>query len=75
MGEHPNFRAAKPILLRGIETISKDVFKQAASEFIGKRGLKGLNENFLPFLDLINEADKNSFSYEGILRLEKEHLP
>lgn len=53
MEKHPLYKQVKPILLRGIKILGKDLIRQVASNFITEKGIEEFEKNLLPKMDLL----------------------
>lgn len=73
MGEHPFYKNIKPILLRGLEILSKDIIRNLATRYIlTKEGMDEFEKNLIPKLERIPEIDKDTIYFDGIKKIEDE---
>ena len=73
MGEHPFYRNIKPMLLRGIEILSKDLIRNISTKyFLTEHGVKEFEEKLIPKLERLSEIDRNTIYFDGLKKVEEE---
>ena len=73
MGEHPFYRNIKPILLRGIEILGKDLIRNISTKYLlTEQGMKEFEEKLIPKLERLSEIDKNTIYFDGLKKVEDE---
>ena len=73
MGEHQYYYHIKPILLRGLEILSKDIIRNLATRYLlTDTGMKELEEKLIPKLETLPEIDKDTIYFDGIQKIESE---
>ena len=73
MGEHPFYYTIKPILLRELEILAKDIIRNVATRYLlTKEGMDKFEKNLIPKLERLPEIDKNTIYFDGIKKVEDE---
>ena len=73
MGELEVFKEIKPILLRGIGIVGKDILRNLAIRYaMTQKGEEELEKKLLPKMDLLSKVDKDTIYFDGIDKIEKE---
>jgi hypothetical protein len=73
MGEHPIYKDIKPILIRGLEILSKDILRNLATRYVmTAEGFKELEEKLIPKLEKLPDIDKDTIYFDGIKKIEDE---
>jgi KAP family P-loop domain len=73
MGEHAFYKNLKPILLKGLELLSKDVIRNLATRYVmTESGVKEFEQKIIPKLQRLPEIDKDTIYFDGLKTLENE---
>ncbi len=72
MGEHPYYREIRPILLRALKILGKDLLLQASSKYITDKGIEAFQKKLLPKMELLAEMDKDTIYFDGLNKIESE---
>ena len=73
MGTHQSYRKIKPLILRGLTIITKDIFRNLALKYVmTERGMDELETNLFPKLERLAEIDKDTIYFDGIKKIEEE---
>ena len=73
MGEHPIYKDIKPILIRGLEILSKDILRNLATRYVmTEQGFKEFEEKLIPKLENLPEIDKDTIYFDGIKKVENK---
>jgi hypothetical protein len=73
MGEHPIYKNMKPILLKSIKILSRDILRNLATTyFMTEKGVQEFEENFLSKLENLPEIDKDTIYFDGIKKIEEK---
>jgi hypothetical protein len=73
LSEHPIYKEVKPILLRGLGIIGKDILRNLALRYaMTEKGIEELDKNLLPKMDILSKVDKDTIYFDGIDIIEKE---
>jgi KAP family P-loop domain len=71
MGDHPIYNNIKPILIRGLEILSKDILRNLATRYVmTEEGFKEFEEKLIPKLEKLPEIDKDTIYFDGIKKVE-----
>jgi tetratricopeptide (TPR) repeat protein len=73
MGEHDIYKGLKPLLLRGIKIVGKDVLRRFASKYLlTDKGIQEFETKIRPKTDLLSEIiDKDTIYYDGFRNIEE----
>ena len=73
MGEHPIYKNLKPILLRGMEILSKDILRNLATHyFMTDKGVGEFEEKLITKLESLPEIDKDTIYFDGVRKIEEK---
>jgi len=73
MGEHPIYKNIKPILIKGLEILSKDILRNLATRYImTETGFKEFEEKLVSKLESLPEIDKDTIYFDGIKKIEQK---
>lgn len=73
MGDHLIYKEIKPLLLRGIRIIGKDLIRNLALKYaMTDKGMDELEKDLLPKMDLLNEVDRDTIYFDGLKKIEDE---
>jgi hypothetical protein len=73
MGEHPIYKDIKPILIKGLEILSKDILRNLATRYVmTAEGFKELEEKLIPKLEKLLDIYKDTIYFDGIKKIEDE---
>jgi tetratricopeptide (TPR) repeat protein len=73
MGEHPVYKKVKPILLRGLEILTKGILHKLATDYVlTEKEVDEFEKKLSPKMEFLAEVDKDTIYFDGILKIEKE---
>ncbi len=73
MGEHPFYKDIKPILLKGVEILSKDIIRNLAAKYLlTSKGIEEFEKQLNPKLKWLPEIEKDTIYYDGLKKLEEK---
>jgi hypothetical protein len=73
MGAHPIYKDVKPIIIRGLEILSKDILRNLATRYImTENGFEEFEKKLLPKLESLPEIDKDTIYFDGIKKVQDE---
>jgi uncharacterized protein YjbI with pentapeptide repeats len=73
MGEHPIYKEVKPVLLKSVRIIGKDLLRNLVLKYaMTQKGLDELEKSLLPKMDLLDAVDRDTIYFDGIKKIEEE---
>jgi predicted KAP-like P-loop ATPase len=75
MGDLPQYREIKKILLRGAVIVGKGVLRSLVEKWIPlvpKESFDELEKNLLPKMELLSQVDKDTIYFDGLHKIEEE---
>lgn len=73
MGDHPIYKNMRPILLKRIKILSKDILRNLATTyFMTDKGVQEFEDNLVSKLENMPEIDKDTIYFDGIKRIEEK---
>jgi tetratricopeptide (TPR) repeat protein len=73
MGEHPIYKEIKPIILRGLEILTKGVLHKLATDYVmTEKEVDEFQKKLSPKMDFLSEVEKDTIYFDGVIKIEKE---
>ena len=73
MGEHPIYKSIKPILIKGIENISKGILHNLTTKYLlTSEDSKDFEKKLFSKLENLYEIDKDTIYFDGIKKIEEK---